>query len=76
MANEEKNESTTSSTDVIKLLPPVVLLIVLVAFGFANTEKTEINFLFTKTEAPLILVLAATAVVGAVIAALIRWRRD
>lgn len=73
---DENNERTISSTDLIKLLPPAVLLILLIAFGFANTEKTEIDFLFTTTEAPLVLVLAATAVVGAIIAALIRWRRD
>lgn len=73
---DDNNDSNISSTDLIKLLPAAILLILLIAFGVANTEKTEVDFLFVEAEAPLILVLAATAVVGAMIAALLRWRRD
>lgn len=63
-----------SAGDVARLVPAVVLVIAVVAFALANTEKTEVNFLFTETRAPLILVLLATAVVGALIGALLRRR--
>lgn len=76
MADDQNNEHNISSTGMIKLVLAAILLILLIAFGFANTEKTEVDFLFTEAEAPLVLVLGATAVVGAIIAALIRWRRN
>ena len=67
--------SGRSAGDVARLVPAIVLVIAVVAFALANTEKTEVNFLFTETEAPLILVLLATAVVGALIGALLRRQR-
>lgn len=72
----DENEGGTSTGDLVRLVPPAILLIVVVAFALANTQKVKVDFLFTETDAPLILVLLATAVVGAIIAALVRWRRS
>lgn len=72
----EDDEGGRSAGDVIRLIPAVVLVIVVVAFALANTQKVTVDFLFTETDTPLILVLLATAVVGAIIAALVRWRRS
>ena len=75
--DDQGNESSggISGGDVARLAPPIILGVALIAFALANTEKTEIDFLFTTMEAPLILVLLATAVVGAIIAALLRRHR-
>lgn len=69
------DEGGISAGDVARLAPPVVLALLVLAFGLANTRSTRIDFLVTETEAPLIVVLLATAVVGALIAALLRRRR-
>ncbi|QXC59299.1 DUF1049 domain-containing protein [Aquihabitans sp. G128] len=48
---------------------------VLLAFALANTRTTKVSFVVAEVRAPLVVVLLATAVVGALIAALIRRRR-
>lgn len=68
--------SGVSGRDLARWAPPVVLAVVLVAFALANTKSTEVNFLVADAKAPLIVVLLATAVVGALIAALLRRRRQ
>lgn len=67
--------SGRSAGDLARLVPAAILLIVLVVFALANTDDTEVDLLVTDTEAPLIVVLLATAVVGALIASLLRFRR-
>ena len=70
------DEGGVSAGDLARYVPAAVLAIALIAFGLANTEKTKVDYLFGNTEAPLILVLLVTAIVGALIAALVRWRRS
>lgn len=76
--NEESgtpDEGGLGPGDLARLIPAAILVVALLGFGFANTESTTVDFLFTETDAPLIVVLLATAVVGAVIGALLRRRR-
>ena len=61
--------------DVARLAPPVILIVLVVAFAVANTQDTEVDLLFKETTAPLFVVLVATAVVGALIGALLRRHR-
>lgn len=71
----EHGSSGRSAADLARLVPAAVLAIVLLVFGLANTDDTEVDLLVTDTEAPLIVVLLATAIVGALIASLLRFRR-
>lgn len=74
MADDNGGANMTAG-ELIKLLPAIILLIVLVAFAFGNTQKTKVDYLFGDVNAPLYIVLLITALVGALIAALIRFRR-
>lgn len=74
MADDEHRSDGVGAGDLARLVPVVVLLVALGAFAAANTQKTKIDYVFGDTSAPLILVLLATAVVGALIAALLRFR--
>jgi uncharacterized integral membrane protein len=54
-----------------------VVLVLLVAFGVANSDEVEVSFLVGDADVPLILALALAAVLGAVVALLGRaLRRD
>ncbi len=78
MALRERSETTETQSAMpsggalLRLLPLLLLVAAVAAFALANTESTEVNFLFTEAQAPLIVVLLATAVVGAVIGVLLR----
>ncbi|MBV9953407.1 MAG: LapA family protein [Acidimicrobiia bacterium] len=69
------NASGAGSRSGARLIPAAILLALLVAFGVANTDKTHIDLIVTDTDAPLFVVLIVAAVVGALISALLRFRR-
>ena len=48
---------------------------VLIVFFLANTDSVEINFLVTEAEAPLIVILLVTALLGAVLGWFVRFLR-
>lgn len=77
MADDEVAQPSSGSRagDVVRALPALVLAVVVVVFALANTQKTEVDFVVADTRAPLFLVLLATAMVGALIASLVRFRR-
>ncbi|MGI8709706.1 MAG: lipopolysaccharide assembly protein LapA domain-containing protein [Acidimicrobiales bacterium] len=79
MADHEEDRRSSDSAvgagDIARLVPAAILLVILVLFVVANTQKVEVDFLFADTEAPLIVVLLATAVVGAVLVGLVKFRR-
>jgi uncharacterized integral membrane protein len=64
-----------SSRDTGKLVVIAVLVIVLIAFVIDNTRKVKVGFVFTDFTLPLIFVLVATAVLGALIDRLLQARR-
>ena len=70
----DDDRSTTGT--LVRLVPAITIALVLGAFAAVNTQSTEIDFIVTEAEAPLILVLLATAAVGAVIVALVRFRSN
>lgn len=53
----------------------LIILVLLVVFVAANTQKVKVHFLVTSVHAPLYQVLAAMAVVGALIVLLGQLRR-
>lgn len=81
MVREIEDDGTTDdepgvrARDLIHLAPAFVLVVVLVVFSLANTQRTRVDLVVTDVRAPLVLVLLATAVLGALISALVRFRR-
>lgn len=77
--SNEQNTSKASgprSRDLVRHLPTAILVIVLVAFAIDNRRKVTVGFVFTDKRVPLVFVLVATAVIGALIGALVRRRRN
>jgi uncharacterized integral membrane protein len=72
----DRPSGTRSKKDTARLVAGAVLLVLLVLFVVANTDKTRIDFLVTDVQLPLIGVLAVTAVLGAVVYELFRFRRN
>lgn len=73
------DQSTTTSGattgEKLKWVVSAVLVVLIVLFAAANTEKRQVDYLVDSAEVPLIWVMLGSAVVGAVIAALLRRRR-
>ncbi|MCW2621795.1 MAG: hypothetical protein JWL64_1397 [Frankiales bacterium] len=65
--------TTRSKKDTARLVAGIVLLVLLVLFAVANSDKTTIDFLVADVDIPLILVLLVTAVVGAAVWELFRF---
>jgi uncharacterized integral membrane protein len=64
-----------TSGETARLALAAVVLIVAVVFALANTDDTNVDYLFGDTDAPLIVVMVLSAVAGAVVAVLVAWRR-
>ncbi len=64
-----------SATEVARFVLAALLFVALVVFCLANTNKVRIDYLFGKTNLPLIEVMGGSGVAGIVIAALVRRRR-
>lgn len=80
MAHDDQQTSMTGEVGAgigvfVRLIPAIVLILALVLFAFSNTQKTSVDLIFTTKTLPLWAVLLVTAVVGAVIAGLISFKR-
>lgn len=75
MAHENDDTSGSGAPAMLRLLPAAVLLVVLVVFALANRQDITVDLVVTETTAPLSLVLLVTAIVGALIASLVRFQR-
>lgn len=75
MTDSSRSPSTRSTKEIVQLSVGAVLLVLLVLFVAANTDKTKISFLVGDVDLPLILVLVITAALGAAIAELFRYQR-
>jgi uncharacterized integral membrane protein len=70
-----------STRDKIRLGAAGVLFVLLALFVLKNTDETNVDFVVTDVEVPLIFVLIGTAVTGAVASSLVQFvlrrrRRD
>jgi uncharacterized integral membrane protein len=57
----------------------IVLLVIVVVFAAVNSQTVEIDFVFTSIDLPLVLVILAAALLGALVGRLltvIRRRRQ
>ena len=71
----DKKQGPITWARVRRFGPSTALGVLLLAFVLANTQSVAVNFLFFKANAPLIVVLVATALVGALMTLLMQRRR-
>ena len=60
--------------ELIRLAGALALVLVLVAFVVDNRHSVRVGFVVTDRRVPLIFVLLVTAVLGAVLDRLLRWK--
>jgi uncharacterized integral membrane protein len=53
----------------------IVLAILITLFAVLNTEEVKVNWIFGTTKTPLIIVIAVSAIVGAVLALFVQRQR-
>jgi uncharacterized integral membrane protein len=58
-----------------KTIAALAVALLLIAFGIANSDDVRINWLVVHSSTPLILVIAVSAVLGAILGALAASRR-
>ena len=68
-------ERAADTAHTVRIVLAVLLAVALVALAAANTDDVHVDYLVGDTDAPLVVVVAASALVGALIAALVRVRR-
>lgn len=64
------------TADTARLVVAAVLVVLLVLFGIANTGDATVDYLVGDSDAPLIIVMLLSAILGALIAALVHRRRS
>ena len=77
MADDDRRDGrgTRDTRDTIRIVAVLILVAVLVAFVLDNTDDVEIGYVVGDSEIPLIVVLVATALLGALIDRLAQWTR-
>lgn len=60
--------------EVARLLVAVALAVLITLFAVLNTKSVEVNWIFGKSEAPLIVVIVVSLVVGVVFTLLVMRR--
>jgi len=69
-------ERSIRARQTIRLLVWVVGVAALVVFAAVNTQEVAVDWLFDETDLQLWVVIAGSAVVGALIGYVTRWRRS
>ncbi len=59
----------------IRIGAAVVLAALLLIFGFENSERVKIDFIFFNRESRLIYIIIGSAILGAIVSALVRRGR-
>lgn len=83
MSTPERYEPQPAERDLkdnIRIVATIALFVLLALFVILNTDDTNVDFIFTDADAPLIFVLIGTAIAGAIVSHLgqylIRRRRQ
>ncbi len=70
-----KQTDHLSTGAIVRLVIAAIVLIAIVVFCARNTDSTNVDYLFGDHSAPLFVVIALSAVAGAVLATLASWVR-
>lgn len=69
-------ERSIRTRQTIRIVVWIVALAVIVVLAVANTDEVTLDWLFGDASVSLWLVIVGSAVIGAVIGYVSRWRRD
>jgi uncharacterized integral membrane protein len=72
----EKRPARKERALVPKTVAAVAVAFVLIAFGISNDDRVPVDYLVLTRDSPLILVIGVSALLGAIIGALIVRRRS
>lgn len=77
MADDETgHERSIRTRQTIRILVWVVAVGVVVVFAAVNTQEVEVDWVVGDSTVPLWVVIALSALAGAMIGYVARWRRD
>lgn len=78
MAGDDQTpeERSIRTRQTIRILVWVVAVAALVVFAAVNTQEVAVDWLFDETDLQLWVVIAGSALVGALIGYVTRWRRS
>lgn len=60
---------------IVQMIVIILLLAMIIAFAAINTQKVNINFIFTQINAPMILVILCSFVLGILLTLITGWFR-
>lgn len=73
---EQRQEQQIRRNQTLRVVAIVILLAVIVTFAVANSENVSIDWVFTETNAPMVLVIALSGGIGFLVGALVASRRS
>ena len=78
MAGDDQTpeERSIRARQTIRILVWVAAVAALIVFAAVNTQEVAVDWLFDETDLQLWVVIAGSALVGAVIGYVTRWRRS
>ncbi len=71
---EQEHKVRRSQT--VRVVSVVVLLSLVVAFAVANSHQVGVDWIFTETQAPMVIVIALSVAAGFLLGALVTSRRS
>ena len=72
----DRRESSIRARQTIKIVVWVVAVVAIVVFAASNSQEVPVDWIFGDTDLALWIVIVGSAVVGAIIGYVARWRRD
>lgn len=77
MADDEtRHERSIRARQTIRIVVWVLVLAAVVVIAAVNTQDVDLDWVFGDTTMPLWVVIALSALAGAVVGYVARWRRD
>jgi uncharacterized integral membrane protein len=73
--DEERERSERDRSTTVRLVVGAILVVVLLALIFDNTEKVELGYVFGDVEVAAWVLVLISAALGAAIAKFVSWAR-
>ena len=74
--DDDTRENSIRARQTLRIVVWVALVAVVVALAVANTQQVTVDWILGDLDTSLWVVIVASAVVGAALGYLARWRRD
>lgn len=73
---EHRQEQQIRRSQTVRVAFIVILLALIVVFAVANSDIVSIDWVFAETDAPMVLVIGLSGVIGFLVGALVASRRS